>query len=173
MYKLLRINIGHKKNSTHFPDGQFVVHFWRQQEKWTHGHYPAISSTVCWHDIEKNEDHNFISYLVIFSDKKKWNDVTTNNTIYFPIFTYCWNNNNNYNNNNNNNIIYLFFYLYFFSPQNTNNDKTRKLHKSNWKWRGSAKRNHEAYRQWAPSVNNNSKARIERIKSKIQADKIR
>ena len=39
----------------------------------------------------------------------------------------------------------------FDLPQNTNNDKTRQLHKSKWKWRGSPKRNHEAYRHWAPS----------------------
>ena len=43
------------------------------------------------------------------------------------------------------------FVTLFDLPQNTNNDKTRQLHKSKWKWRGSPKRNHEAYRNWAPS----------------------
>ena len=42
------------------------------------------------------------------------------------------------------------FVTLFDLPQNTNNDKTRRLHKSKWKWRGSPKRNHEAYRHWAP-----------------------
>ena len=26
-------DIGHKKNSIHYPIGQFLVQFWRQQEK--------------------------------------------------------------------------------------------------------------------------------------------
>ena len=53
-------NIGLKKNSIHYPVEQFLVQFWMQQNKQTHGHYPAISSMVCWHYIEMNEDHNFL-----------------------------------------------------------------------------------------------------------------
>ena len=30
-------NIGHKKNSIHYPVEHFLVQFWRQQEKKTHG----------------------------------------------------------------------------------------------------------------------------------------
>ena len=30
-------SIGHKKNSIHYPVKQFLVQFWRQQEKKTHG----------------------------------------------------------------------------------------------------------------------------------------
>ena len=54
------LNICHKKNSIHYPGEQFLVQFWRQQEKQIHIHYPAESSIVCWHDIEVNEDHNLL-----------------------------------------------------------------------------------------------------------------
>ena len=57
-------HIGHKKNSIHYPVVQFLVQFWKQQEKQTHGHYSAISSIVWWHDIEMNEDHNLL-YLLL------------------------------------------------------------------------------------------------------------
>ena len=53
-------NIGHKKNSIYHSLEQFLVQLWRQQEKQTHGHYPAVSYIVCWHDIEMNEDHNLL-----------------------------------------------------------------------------------------------------------------
>ena len=55
---------GHKKNSIYYPVVQFLVQFWKQQEKQTHGHYPAISFIVCWHDIEMNEDHNLLDLHV-------------------------------------------------------------------------------------------------------------
>ena len=48
-------------------------------------------------------------------------------------------------------MVLCNFVTLFDIPQNTNNDKTRQSHKSKWKWRGSPKRNQEAYRNWAPS----------------------
>ena len=57
-------HIGHKKNSIYYPVVQFLVQFWKQQEKQTHGHYSAISSIVCCHDIEMNEDHNLLDLHV-------------------------------------------------------------------------------------------------------------
>ena len=48
-------------------------------------------------------------------------------------------------------VLTFNFITLFDLPQNTNNDKTRQLHKSKWKWRGSPKRNNEAYRHWVPS----------------------
>ena len=36
MQVISEFNIGHKKNSIHYPVKQFLVQFWRQQEKKTH-----------------------------------------------------------------------------------------------------------------------------------------
>ena len=45
----------------------------------------------------------------------------------------------------------IYFLALFFLPQNTNNDKTRRLPKSKREWRGSPKINHGASRHLAPS----------------------
>ena len=37
MQVISEFNIGHKKNSIHYPVEHFLVQFWRQQEKKTHG----------------------------------------------------------------------------------------------------------------------------------------
>ena len=52
-------NIGHKKNSIHHPVEQFLGRFGGSKRS-RHGHYPATSSIVCWHDIEMNEDHSLL-----------------------------------------------------------------------------------------------------------------